>query len=149
MRMILLGAQPDNQAAQNPRRLRGLLLVPVILYATAPVADDHWLGRPGAGLSQDRGWLVEPGFSSQPEPGLYHEVWPSSLGGTQAEADRYTGVRHRFQSGLGLDTGIARYGLGTVASSYQEYYLGLNYDVWQGRVWYTNDYQGSGLDRSY
>lgn len=149
VQMTFLAAKPYNPTPRGRRWLRGSLVLPLLLGATSLPAHDHWLGHPGSDLLHDRGWLVAPGLGTNEQPGLYQEAWPSSQYGTQAEADRYTGVRHRFQSGLGLDTGIARYGLGSVASRYQEYYFGLNYDVWQGRVWYTNDYQGSGLDRSY
>ena len=146
--MTLSDAQPGHRGPRFRHWRPRLLVLLLPLSATSPAADEHGLANPYSSPLHDRGWLVAPGFATGPEPGLYHEVGPSRHG-VRAEGDRYTGVRHRFQSGFGLDTGVAQYGLGSITSRYQEYYFGLSYDVWQGRVWYTDDYQGSGVGRAY
>lgn len=144
--MTLLNQQTGSRTPGS-RYWRAALLLLLPSFSAMTGADDSGFAYPHASQLQDRGWLVSPGFSERRVQGLYHEVWPSSR--PQADIDRYTGVRHRFQNGLGLDTGIAQYGFGAASSRYQEYYFGLSYDVWQGRVWYTDDYQGSGVGRSY
>lgn len=143
--------QGDNP--ERPARkgwMRCLLPVLLTLSAAPTLAfDDVPSQLPDTHPLHDRGWLVDPGFHGESGKGLYHEAWAADPYGVRNDADRYTGIRHRFGGGLGLDTGIAQYGFGPPATHYQEYYLGLSYDAWQGRVWYTDDYQGSGTARSY
>jgi uncharacterized protein (TIGR02001 family) len=140
----------DAQPARPVRSHRWAILLVVLLPLSASWAgDDRWLMPPDSDPLLDRGWLVEPGFSTGQDPGLYREIWPSTLSASQADADQYTGIRHRFHNGLGLDTGVVQYGFVPEPSRYQEYYFGLSYDVWQGRAWYTDDYQGSGMGRAY
>lgn len=129
--------------------VRLLLLLLPLVTAPALAFDDPFASLPDRDSLQERGWLVAPGFQADLHQGLYHETWPASPHGRQGETDRYTGVRHRLGGGLGLDTGVAQYGFGPAANHYQEYYFGLSYDAWQGKVWYTNDYQGAGTTRAY
>jgi hypothetical protein len=137
--------------ASKPRGAWFPFLMSSWLLVSAPcmAVDNGFFPLAEKDLLQGQGWMVAPGLDAGMKQGLYHEIWSGERHGPQADAERHTGVRHRFGSGLGLDTGIAQYGLGTAASRYQEYYFGLSYDVWQGRIWYTNDYQGSGLPRAY
>jgi hypothetical protein len=140
---------PDGAAAAARRLQCYCLLLLVLGSAPCLAVDGNALSFGTPGLLTGQGWMVAPDLGAEAQPGLYHEVWSGDRHGAQADAERYTGIRHRFGSGLGLDTGIAQYDLGSAMSRYQEYYFGLSYEVWQGRIWYTNDYQGSGLPRSY
>ena len=119
-----------------------------VLAAPAMALDGLPSHLPASYSLHDRGWLVDPGFSGA-APGPYHDTWISDPYGPVQEVSQYTGVRHRFGSGLGLDSGIAEYGVERQPNRYREYYLGLSYDGWQGRVWYTDDFQGSGMARSH
>ncbi|HSJ47315.1 MAG TPA: hypothetical protein VLA26_00585, partial [Gammaproteobacteria bacterium] len=81
----------------------------LLVLGTAPslAVDSSALSLGAPGLLTGQGWMVAPDFGAEAEPGLYHEVWSGDRHGAQADADRHTGIRHRFGSGLGLDTGIA------------------------------------------
>lgn len=131
---------------KGPAALAMLLCVtatPILAFD----GDDSFPAHPP--MHHQQGWLAAPGLNHELNSGLYHEVWRADPYGTLVDSDHHTGIRHRFGTGLGLDTGIAQYGFGPAAARYQEYYFGLSYDVWQGRVWYTNDYQGSGTVRAH
>lgn len=143
--------EPGGSRAAAIRAARVCPLVLPLLFLAAPgvAMEEGLFPLIAPDPFQAQGWMVTPGLDTGATQGLYHEVWSGERHGSRVDAERHTGVRHRFGSGLGLDTGIAQYDLGPTTSRYQEYYFGLSYDVWQGRVWYTNDYQGTGLPRAY
>jgi uncharacterized protein (TIGR02001 family) len=124
-----------------------LLVLAAPALAGEPVASDHGYRS----LFKDRHWLITPAddYRAAPSQGLYQEEWRLDAEDGIPRADRYTGMRRRFDNGLGLDTGVAHYGIEPTAQRYREFYFGLSYDSWQGRVWYTSDYQGSGTPRSF
>ncbi len=124
-----------------------LLVLAPPAFAVEPVSSDHGFRS----LLKDQHWLTMPasGYRTASSEGGYREEWLLDEEDGKVRSDRYTGLRRRFDSGLGLDTGVAQYGIEPVAQQYREFYFGLSYDAWQGRVWYTNDYQGSGAARSF
>lgn len=124
-----------------------VLLSMIAICTPVQAADDHGYRS----LFRDQRWFALPsgGQDTGQSIGLYREEWRASDDRPEAGGDRYTGLRHRFSNGLGLDTGLASYGLGTPREDYREFYFGLSYDALQGRVWYTDDYLGTGGSRSY
>jgi hypothetical protein len=66
------------------------------------------------------------------------------------ELDVYTGITRPTASGLGWDLGLAYYTYpGASQTNYGEAYGGVTYKALTAKLWYANDYAGTGGDGVY
>lgn len=115
------------------------------LSATVTAVSDY-VSR-GVSFSDSRGALqvsVDYGFAG----GIYLGAWTSSYDfGTEAEreVDAYLGFAHGFANGIGLDVGAAHYHfLHEPESNFNEVYLGGSYDRVDAKLWFSDNYFGTG-----
>lgn len=79
------------------------------------------------------------------DSGFYAGVWGSSLI-SDAEIDVFAGYAADIgDTGLGFDVGINYYTFTNNGgdSNFGELYAGLNYGMFSGKVWWSNDFAGS------
>lgn len=115
------------------------------LSATVTAVSDY-VSR-GVSFSDSRGALqasVDYAFAG----GAYLGAWTSNYDfGTEAEreVDSYLGFAHRFANGIGLDLGAAHYHfLHEPESNFNEVWLGGSYGPVDAKLWYSDDYFGTG-----
>jgi uncharacterized protein (TIGR02001 family) len=82
------------------------------------------------------------------DSGLYVGAWASNVDfGTEAdyEVDLYAGFTGEFQEGFGWDVGFVYYYYLPDDDNfeYPEIYFGVNYQMVDAKVWYSNDYSGT------
>lgn len=129
-----------------------LLLMSSVAVAGDPGGqDDGRLDRAYRSMFDNPDWFLQPSSSTVAGPGgLYAQWWEPDGGATGGEGDLYAGIARDVWGGLSLDTGVASHRADPqLAGNYKEYYFGLAYENVEGRVWYTDDYEGQGLAKSY
>jgi uncharacterized protein (TIGR02001 family) len=96
---------------------------------------------------------VQGGFDWSHSSGVYAGIWGSNVRfGTPAhvELDVYGGVARKTARALGWDAGLAYYTYpGASQTNYGEVYGGVSYRSLSAKLWYANDYAGTGGDEVY
>lgn len=82
------------------------------------------------------------------DSGLYLGAWASNVDfGTEAdyEIDLYAGFTGEIEGGLGWDLGFVYYYYVPDDDNfeYPEIYAGVNYQMFDAKLWYSNDYAGT------
>ncbi len=96
---------------------------------------------------------LQGGMDFSHPSGVYVGAWGSRVDfGTPAhmELDVYGGMTRPMAGGFAWDLGVAYYSYpGDSTTNYREVYAGLTYKVFTAKLWYANDYAGTGGDERY
>lgn len=145
--------------------MRGMKLIGLLsLLLAAGAANAQFTGTIGAVSDYDfRGFsqtaedpAIQGSIDWAHSSGFYAGIWGSNVDfgpGTEAdfEADFYVGIAGGEEDGLGYDVGIVYYSYWPDDDSvdYFEIYAGATYNVFGAKLWYADDYFGSGLSAYY
>ncbi|EKE84453.1 TorF family putative porin [Idiomarina xiamenensis] len=116
--------------------------------ATATVVSDYLFN----GVSQTQNNpALQGSIDYSHQNGVYAGSWASQVDysdGSDWEVDFYAGYSQPIDSRWWYDVGLAHYsyygGDDSSAGNYQEIYAALGFDNWQSKLWYSDDYAGSG-----
>lgn len=166
--MLMAGQNLSRRTTTTARKTRpgaGLpvaLLLLVTAGSTAFAAEPPPEDDPGRAERAYRSMFDDPEWFNVPEAsrvssqqGFYAEWWAGGDAAGDQDGDLYAGLSRELGHGFAIDTGVAQYGLNADSDDpqepvpYQEYYFGLTYERLEGKVWYTDDYEGSGFAKSY
>lgn len=135
--VLVIGLSGTAQAADDPASGG--------MSATVAAVSDY-VSR-GVSFSDGRGALQASIDYNFPN-GVYLGAWTSSYDfGTEAEreVDAYLGFSHGFASGVRLDVGAAHYHfLHEPESNFNEVWLSGSYDRFDAKLWYSDNYFGTG-----
>ena len=109
------------------------LVIGCLAGMSLPVqAEDGLLGK-GYRL-----WTVQDGLSAaHPQGPALLRPSLSSDGASLPKLDFATGIERHFSNGLSLDAGVSMaQGVQLNPVNYRDYFLGVRYGSWDGKVWY-------------